>query len=150
MTRASRVIVSAGLAWVLLQGWACSGTSTAPNATTNNTGNTTGVSFSRDIQPIFDQNCVVCHQGQAAQAPGGLVLASGSAYGNLVNVKSTESPLTRVVPGHAEQSYIMAKLSGNQTQVGGTGAQMPFGQQPLTQDKINLIQQWISAGAQNN
>lgn len=106
-----------------------------------------GVSFARDIQPILNANCVACHQG--ATGPGGLSLEPGSAYKNLVNVRSTESPLMRVAPGAPDKSYLLNKLLGTQTQVGGSGAQMPFGA-PLPQNQINLIQQWISQGAPNN
>jgi mono/diheme cytochrome c family protein len=107
------------------------------------------VSLSKDIQPIFDANCVICHQG-GAYAPAGLSLQSGAAYSNLVNVKSTESPLMRVAPGSPGQSYLINKLLGTQGQVGGSGAQMPFGAAPLPQAQITLIQQWITQGAPNN
>ncbi len=121
-------------------------TTAPPSSTTTSSG---GVSFSRDIQPIFNANCVVCHTG--ANGPQGLSLDSGKAYGNLVNVKSTEAPaLNRVAPGSPDKSYILNKLLGTQTAAGGSGAQMPFGAGPLPQATINLIQQWIAAGAPNN
>ena len=125
--------------------------STTPKTTTSSSTTTSsgGVSFSRDIQPIFNANCVVCHTGTAG--PQGLSLDSGKAYGNLVNVNSTEAPsLKRVAPGSPDKSYIINKLFGTQTQAGGSGAQMPFGAQPLSQATISLIQQWITAGAPNN
>lgn len=127
------------------------GTSSTPQASptpVSTSSTTSGVSFSKDIQPIFTANCVVCHQGTAA--PGGMSLEPGSAYKNLVNVKSTESPLQRVAPGAPDKSYLLNKLLGTQGQVGGSGAQMPFGAAPLPQSQISLIQQWISQGAPNN
>ena len=131
---------------------ACSsGTSTTTTNTTTpaTTTSSAGVSFSRDIQPIFTANCVVCHTG--SNGPGGLSLDPGSAYKNLVNVKSTEATsLNRVSPGAPDKSYLINKLLGTQTQAGGSGAQMPFGASPLPQATISLIQQWISAGAPNN
>jgi len=125
---------------------ACSSGSTS--TTTPSTSTNAVISLSHDIQPIFNQNCVVCHQGN--QPPGGLSLQAGSAYNNLVNVKSTESPLMRVMPGHPEQSYLINKLLGIQVQAGGSGAQMPFDSPPLTQSQIDLIEQWITEGAVNN
>ena len=125
--------------------------STTPKTTTSSSTTTSsgGVSFSRDIQPIFNANCVVCHTGTSG--PQGLTLDSGKAYGNLVNVNSTEAPsMKRVAPGSPDKSYIINKLLGTQTQAGGSGAQMPFGAQPLSQATISLIQQWITAGAPNN
>ncbi len=132
---------------------ACTSNQPAGNISGDNTtGNTSaaGVRFSAQIQPIFDQNCVVCHQGPISTAPGGMSLASGSSYVNLVNVKSGESPLNRVQPGSPDQSYIIAKLTGNQSAVGGSGQRMPFNQPPLPQQQISLIQQWIAEGAPNN
>ncbi len=144
-TIAVSMMVLAALAAAACSSGTTSSTTT-PSSTTTSSG---GVSFSRDIQPIFNANCVVCHTGTSG--PQGLTLDSGKAYGNLVNVNSTEAPsLKRVAPGSPDKSYIINKLLGTQTQAGGSGAQMPFGAQPLSQSTISLIQQWITAGAPNN
>ncbi len=131
---------------------ACSSGTPATSTKTTTASTTTsssGVSFSKDIQPIFTSNCVICHTGSSG--PMGLSLDPGSAYKNLVNVKSTEAPsLYRVSPDAPDKSYIVNKLLGTQTQAGGSGAQMPFGAAPLPQSTVNLIQQWISSGAPNN
>ncbi len=147
--------IAAGLMVVAaLAASACSSgtsSSTTPKTTTSSstTTSTSGVSFSRDIQPIFNNNCVVCHTGTSG--PQGLTLDTGKAYNNLVNVNSTEATsLKRVAPGSPDKSYLINKLLGTQTQAGGSGAQMPFGAQPLPQATISLIQQWITAGAPNN
>ena len=46
------------------------------------------ISFSRDIQPIFDRSCALpaCHV--PGTLGGNLDLTAGKAYGNIVNVKS--------------------------------------------------------------
>jgi len=106
------------------------------------------VIFSKEIQPIFTDNCVVCHQG--AGGPARLNLEPNLAYQNLVNVPSSQSPLMRVAPGAPDKSYLLNKLRGTQSQVGGSGAQMPFNAPPLEQTKIDLVAKWISQGAQNN
>ena len=80
----------------------------------------------------------------------GLNMQVGSAYKNLVNVKSAESPLMRVAPGTPDKSYIVNKLLGTQGQIDGSGAQMPYGAPPLSQSQIDLIRQWITQGAPNN
>ena len=130
----------------LLAGSACSsGSKTSTPATSTPSS---GVSYSRDIQPIFNNYCVVCHQG-AGQA--GLELEPNASYSKLVGVPSTESSTQlRVKAGAPDQSYLLAKLNGTQVQAGGSGAQMPFGAAPLSQAQISLIQQWIAAGAPNN
>jgi hypothetical protein len=129
---------------LLLSGCKSTTTSTS-SSTTNSTG---GTSFTRDIQPIFTDNCVVCHQG--SNPPGGLSLEPGKAYGNLVNKPSTESSLMKVAPGSPDKSYLINKLFGTQAQAGGSGAQMPYGGTPLFAAQLSLIQQWISQGAPNN
>jgi len=126
---------------------ACSSGSKTTTSTTPTTS-ASGVSFSKDIQPIFNNYCVVCHQG-AGQA--GLTLEPGVAYSKLVGVPSTESATElRVKAGSPDQSYLLAKLQGTQVQAGGSGAQMPYGGAPLSQAQISLIQQWITQGAPNN
>ncbi len=106
-----------------------------------------GLSYSRDIQSIFNSSCVICHQG-TGQA--GLSLEPAVSYGELVGVPSTESNELRVKVGAPEQSYLIAKLMGTQVQAGGSGALMPLNAAPLSQAQIDLIRQWISGGALNN
>jgi len=103
-------------------------------------------SFYFNIQPIFTQNCVAngCHNSAAR---GGLVLLQGPAYVNLVNVPSTQEPnRMRVLPGDAENSYMIIKLEGSQT----TGTRMPLGRDPLDQVLILNLINWINMGARNN
>jgi hypothetical protein len=117
----------------------------------NTTGSSTtasGVSFSGDIQPIFNSYCVVCHKG-AGQA--GLTLEANLSYGKLVGAPSTESATElRVKAGAPDQSYLLAKVNGTQAAAGGSGAQMPYNGTPLSAAQISLIQQWIAEGAPNN
>jgi len=122
-----------------------SGTITSEDTSTTDIS---GVSFIQEIQPIFNSNCVVCHQG--ATASGGLNLENGLSYKNLVNVESTQSPLMLVAPGDSDGSYLLNKLQGTQGQVGGSGLRMPYGAPPLQQSQINLVQQWIEQGAPDN
>jgi cytochrome c553 len=120
-------------------------------SSSNTTGTTTqvaGVSFSKDVQPIFNNYCVVCHAG-AGQA--GLTLEPNLSYSKLVGVPSTESATElRVKAGAPDQSYLLAKVNGTQATAGGSGAQMPYNAAPLSAANISLIQQWIAAGAPNN
>jgi hypothetical protein len=86
---------------------------------------------------------VGCHDAVSGQA--GLVLASGRARANLVNVASSQQPsLFRVTPNDAESSYIVRKVRGDVTI---TGARMPIGSAPLTPAQIDGLIRWILAGA---
>ena len=103
-------------------------------------------SFYFSIQPIFTQNCVAngCHNSAAR---GGLVLLQGPAYVNLVNIPSTQEPSRmRVIPGDAENSYLIIKLEGSQT----IGIKMPLGREPLDQVLIQNIINWVNMGARND
>jgi hypothetical protein len=106
------------------------------------------VSFEREIAPILETNCSSCHL--TGEETGRLALYPGKAYASLVKVQSSESSLLRVAPGSPDLSYLIAKLSGRQLDVGGRGARMPFGQSPLSASDIEKIKKWISAGAPNN
>jgi len=134
------------LLFTLTTAVSCTSSTNTPKTTSSPT--VSGVSFSIDIQSIFNLNCVVCHQGTTP--PSGLSLETSSAYKNLVNVKSTQSQLMMVVPGATDQSYLVNKLLGTQEQVGGNGVQMPYGTSPLEQHQINIIQKWITQGALDN
>jgi mono/diheme cytochrome c family protein len=127
---------------------ACGGSSgenpMAPSPPTD-PGNTTAT-FSSISSQIFAQRCTACHSGSAAEA--GLNLSSATAYNALVNVPSSQrGGSIRVVPGNADGSYLVQKLLGD---AGIVGQRMPAGGPFLSTDQINLIRQWISAGAQNN
>jgi hypothetical protein len=121
---------------------ACSGGSDGGGGTAPATEN---VSFTDDIQPIFNSSCAssLCH-GTAESA--GLNLTQGSSYDELRNVTSTsEPPKLRVAPGNAAGSYIVIKLEGNQT----VGDKMPRGGS-LSSAQITSIRTWIDEGAENN
>ena len=92
---------------------------------------------------IFTPVCTVCHAG--AQAPLGLRLDEGASYAMLVDIASVEAPgVPREDPGDPDNSYIVQKIEGS----AAVGGQMPLGGPPLSTEQINLIRQWIAAGAQ--
>ena len=93
------------------------------------------VDFDTEIQPIFSSNCVGCHGNS-----GGLSLAVGSSYDNLVDVVSNNyGPAVRVVPGDPTASVLYNKVAGT----GVNGQRMPQDGQ-LTAEQIALISSWIT------
>ena len=65
-----------------------------------------------------------------------------------MNVTSAElAPMKRVLPGHPESSYIILKLKGDPRIV---GERMPFGGPYLSASDIQMVQDWIAAGAKND
>lgn len=104
----------------------------------------TDPSFAGDIVPLFTSNgCTAsgCH-GPPVQA--GLTLSS-SPWASLVNVASTQTGEMRVIPGNANDSYLIKKLEGRASQ----GDRMPVGGQ-LTSTDLTNIKNWINQGAKNN
>ena len=104
--------------------------------------------FTRVQTEIFNPSCALsgCHSaGSAAQ---GLVLAQGQAFGNIVNVRSSEQgSMDRIEPGDPDNSYLYLKVIGDSSI---SGVQMPRGRAPLSQELRNLLKDWIEAGALNN
>ncbi|MBI4536057.1 MAG: hypothetical protein HY708_07245 [Ignavibacteriae bacterium] len=103
------------------------------------------VSFSGDIQPIFDNNCTVsCHPGNNAP----FSLRVGQSHALLVNSAAIVGPcagIPRVKPFDAEGSALYRRLQGTTC-----GSQMPMGQTPLHDSLRTKIRVWINEGAQNN
>jgi len=95
---------------------------------------------------VFTPICSACHTGVGTGLPGSMNLSSATASrAALVSVASVEKPgVQRVAPGSSAASYIVQKLQGDP---GISGSRMPFGGQPLDQPTIDVIRQWIDAGA---
>ncbi len=75
-------------------------------------------------------------------------LSAGKAYSNLVNVAASEcnDGRKRVLPGNADQSYLIDKLLGVNLCF---GTKMPkLGS--ISSNEIQTIAAWICAGAPNN
>lgn len=88
------------------------------------------VSFSTDIQPIFDSRCISCHGGTE-----GLYLDS---YTGVMN-GSMGWPV--VIPGDPINSRLIQLVSSGY---------MPYGGPPLSQAQIQILVDWVTAGAPNN
>jgi hypothetical protein len=105
------------------------------------------VSFERDVVPILNSYCVMCHlpggeQGELSLYP--------DAWSELVGIPSKQSPLLQVEPGSPEKSYLYIKLIDTGESAGGSGLLMPIQQSPLDQDKIETVRLWIEQGAKQN
>jgi hypothetical protein len=94
---------------------------------------------------VFNDSCAGHHGDHATEAD--LDLTAGESYDNLVNVPSIQVAFDLVEPNDAENSYLVHKLDGR---AGIVGVQMPVGGPFLSQADIDVIKQWINAGAQNN
>lgn len=93
-----------------------------------------GVSYARDVQPIFDRSCVKCHGGSDG-VKGGLSLKTIDDL-----MKGGEDGLV-IVPGDAGNSMLVQAIEKGK---------MPKRAARLPQAQIDAISAWVAAGAQNN
>lgn len=108
------------------------------NSPTNVEPLPTNVSFSQDVQVIFDTRCVSCHNGDAASnSPD---LSPGNAFNMLVNGNRDY-----VIPSDPDNSILVKAIRGGED---GISKMPPSGS--LTDNQINTIVQWINEGAPNN
>lgn len=99
-------------------------------------------------QFVFTPSCAVsgCHANPGVNL--GLDLSEGRTYMNTVGVTSAEdSTLLRIDPGDPDASYLLRKLRGDPNILGD---RMPFGGPYLSQAEIDVIEQWVLDGAQDN
>jgi mono/diheme cytochrome c family protein len=92
------------------------------------------VSFSEDVMPIFEQNCAGCH--------GSMGGWDASSY---ESVMTTGNNAPTVIPSDVEGSLLAQKIQGTQSD----GSMMPPGEK-LPDEDIQIILDWIQAGAQDN
>ncbi len=91
--------------------------------------------FASEVQPIFDRKCVSCHP----VAYPYLDLRRGHAYDDLYRVSAKTRPaFERVVPGRPELSYLL------------THPPDPSNRDLLSDDDVQVISDWIRAGALDN
>ena len=93
--------------------------------------------------------CVTCHTSTGRNPSGGLNLNHDVAYDQLVNVAArAKAGAIRVIPGDADNSYMVQKLEGRP---GIVGERMPRTGGPyLTEGQMTIIKRWIATGANNN
>ena len=93
------------------------------------------VDFSRDIRPIFNQNCVACHGG-VRQKNGVSFIFREEALGVGKSGRRT------IVPGDPEASELMARVTSQDADV-----RMPYHAPALPPEQVALLRRWIKEGA---
>lgn len=100
-----------------------------------------GVSYTKEVQPILSKNCAECHApGKAGFVASGLdvtgyeALMKGGKYGPLVKPgDALSSSLNMLVEGRAHPSI-----------------RMPHGREKLPDKDIETLKVWVNEGAKNN
>jgi hypothetical protein len=127
-----------------------------------------GVTYGKDIQPLFNRRCTTCHH---PTSPIGVDIQNpfaperqgelGPTWG-LVNAPNSYDevhpedgmPARNVVPFEPENSFLIDKLTGDLPVDPGDGtgphggAEMPLQVEPLSQVDLDVLEQWVTDGAQ--
>lgn len=100
------------------------------------------VSFSQDVKPILEKNCIQCHQ------PGGLgETASGFSMESYASLMKGTNYGPMVVAGDAEGSNMLVLMEGR----ADPSISMPHGaQKPVSKEDIQTVRLWIEQGAKDN
>jgi hypothetical protein len=108
------------------------------------------VSFSSDVQPIFDSYCIECHarSGEGVVASGFSVqgydsVMKGTDLGKVVVPGSSMSSTLYLVVAQKTAPEIHMPPHHRQAWAEGRGS-------PLSADDVGIIQAWIDQGAKNN
>jgi WD40 repeat protein len=96
------------------------------------------ISYFRDIRPVLQVHCQGCHQ--PAKAMGEFVMTNMEGL-----LEGGESEQAAVVPGKPDESGIVAQITPKDGK-----AEMPKDKEPLSEDQIKRIRQWIAEGAQDD
>jgi hypothetical protein len=108
------------------------------------------VSYSTDVQPIFEEHCIECHDrsGEGVVASGFSVqdydnVMKGTELGGVVVPGSSISSTLYLVVAQKTAPEIHMPPHHHEAWAEGRGA-------PLSEDQVGIIQAWIDQGAKNN
>ncbi len=89
------------------------------------------VDFARDVAPIFEKRCLLCHR-------------SGDPAGDLsLSTRDDLTELGFIEPGKPESSQLLKVVTGSN----GKRPQMPKTGEPLSPAQIDVLTRWIKSGA---
>jgi hypothetical protein len=116
---------------------------TTPDAATDGSGGTVGPTLEDLHASIIVPTCggAGCHIGAFPGA--GLDLALDAGLLDRLLAESTQSDLPLIEPGVADDSYFYLKVTGEHTLAGGSGGRMPLNRQPLSDDQIAELRDYI-------
>ena len=142
--RGLRTILDSAPACVQLTGWAVSLSALAATAATplpvSKLTRTSPVDFEREVLPIFQRNCLACHNQTRAKADlvletPGLIAKGGASGPSLIPGKGEESLVFRSA-AHRVDDLVMPPV-GNKSNAAN-----------LTADELGLLKLWIDQGGQ--
>src|SRR5688500_11161806 len=94
------------------------------------------IDFSTQVKPILNKRCISCHGG-VKQNGGFSVLFPEEA------LDTTESGKYAIVPGDPRHSEMIRRINESDPE-----QRMPYKEEPLTKEEINILTQWVEQGAE--
>lgn len=100
-----------------------------------------GVTYEKDIKPIFEKSCVKCHSGEKAKAKLHLDSLEGALKGNkdgkvIEPGDSTKSVLVLAAGQALKDEDEWMPPPDNKAKIG-----------PLTKEEVSLLRAWVDQGA---
>ncbi len=93
------------------------------------------VDYSADIKPILNKKCITCHGGVKKKAGFSLLFRDEA-------MDTTESGIPAIIPGDPDASEMIRRLT-----LKDPDERMPHHKDPLSEEEIKLLRQWIDEGA---
>ncbi len=106
-------------------------------------GEIKNVSFSEDVKPIIDENCLPCHNGDESQGK-----LNFSTYNELMSSRYLNRSEPLAIEGDAAQSRLYLVVHSSNPAI-----RMPpenKGYDRLNEREIKTIKVWINEGIKNN
>ncbi|MEL6193230.1 MAG: PSD1 and planctomycete cytochrome C domain-containing protein [Bacteroidota bacterium] len=94
------------------------------------------VSYSQDIKPILNKNCISCHGG--VKSSGGFNLLTRE-----LALSPTDAGEPAIIPGNAGESEFIKRLITEDED-----ERMPYEHDPLPTEEINILKKWVDQGVQ--
>ena len=91
------------------------------------------VSYAKDVRPILESRCGNCHMGEFSSEGLNMDTYEGLLAGSQNGAV--------IIPGNSRESLLARKISKGE---------MPKRGPKLTPEQVQIIIDWINAGAQNN
>src|SRR5438067_6033338 len=124
------------VAIAILSGWVfCPVLLLHAQPSTNSAAVPSGLDFSKEIRPIFENRCYECH-GPKKQKSGLRLDRKFHA------MKGGDSGKPSLVAGKSEESLLFQKITSHDPE-----EQMPPKGERLTSDQVALLKRWIDQGA---
>jgi len=94
--------------------------------------------YSKDIEPIFENKCFVCHSGSIVESKFDMSTYAGVMKGGKRHAAGSKV----VVPGKSAESHLFLYCSRQKKPI-----MPPKSEEPLNSQEVSLIKLWIDGGA---